>query len=97
MNEFLHYDRIPVIGRTVLSRASGPKITIMNFDHSDSIFELDGMTVQIWESIDGKKNFRQILEGVKMKTPSQHHIRLQDDFQNFITQLLENQLISLKP
>lgn len=95
MSEKFLWDRVPVIGRTIISRNVGDKLNIINFELSDFIFEIDGMTVQIWESIDGKKTFQQILEGLKVKTHSQYHTRLEVDFQNFIAQLVENQLISL--
>ena len=63
--QFIRSKKIPVIPDNVISRINDKKeVIIISMDIDEQFYKLDGVSSEIWASIDGKKSWQEILKNI---------------------------------
>ena len=94
---FIQNDHIPTIPDDVIGRFNDKKEAIiisMNVD--DKFYKLDGVSAEIWFTIDGKKSWKKILSPVLRKYEVTKE-QLDKDMTKLVSDLEEHSLISSSP
>ena len=94
---FIQNDHIPTIPDDVISRFNDKKeAIIISMDVDDKFYKLDGVSAEIWSSIDGKKSWKKILSPV-LREYEVTKERLDKDMAKLVSDLEEHSLISSSP
>ena len=85
---------IPCRNKAILFRHEKDKTVLLD-ELSGSPYYLESTGSYIWNIIDGKKNLKDILNELTKKFDSDKKV-IKTDLIEFITELLENQIITVK-
>ncbi|MCY4523980.1 MAG: PqqD family protein [Halobacteriovoraceae bacterium] len=92
--QFIQSKKIPAIPDDVISRVNDNKeIIIISMNIDDQFYKLDGVSSEIWSSIDGKKNWQQILKPLLEKYDVSKK-QLNSDVKKLVTDLQKHSLIA---
>ncbi len=85
---------IPYRNKSILFRRDKEKTVLLD-ELSGSPYYLENTGSYIWNIIDGKKNLKDILNELTQRFDSDEKV-MKTDLIEFITELLENQIIMVK-
>lgn len=77
----------------ITKKGSSGGIVILLLDNDSHLFEIEGIALQIWKKIDGKKSLSAIVKEVAKRTKAPEKV-LSVDSDKFVKKLLKNGLIT---